>query len=247
MIDLLHQFLITRWINYSIAGVDLSFTNASFFMLLSVGLIIGLFAGVNRSKQQIPGRLRSLVEILYTKVYEVVEGYLGENTRSFFPYIFCLFLFIIFSNSVGLLPGTFTTTSHIVVAGTLAISIFLVSIIVGIAKHRLAFLKIIVPNDVPWYILPLIIPIEILSFFSRPISLSVRLFANMVSGHIMIKLFAAFTAILAMNGLVGIVGSALPLAMNIAFFGFELFVACIQAYIFTVLTCVYIKSSIELH
>jgi F-type H+-transporting ATPase subunit a len=246
MIDLLHQFLIQKWFQWTIAGIDVSFTNASFFMLLSVGLAVMLFDRSNHKRHLVPTRFRSLIEIVYKKLYQEVEGYLGKDTVAFFPYILCLFLFIACANVIGLLPFAFTTTSHIIVTGTLAMMVFFASIMIGITRHGAGFLKTFVPNDAPWYILPLIVPIEIMSFCARPISLSVRLFANMVSGHIVIKLFAAFTAILATSGFLSFLG-VLPLVMNVAFYGFELFVACLQAYIFTVLTCVYIQSAIDLH
>jgi F-type H+-transporting ATPase subunit a len=193
----------------------------------------------------VPGRLQSLGEISYEFVADTLKNTAGEEGMKFFPFVFTIFMFILFVNIIGLLPYSFTVTSHIVVTAALALLVFFTVIVYGFYKNGLRFFKLFVPSGVPIYILPLIVLIEVMSFLSRPISHSVRLFANMLAGHITLKVFAGFVTMLGAAGVLGWLGAALPLVMIVALTALELLVAFLQAYVFAILTCIYLNDAIH--
>lgn len=236
----LHQFLIQPLIPLKIGSLDLSFSNASLFMFLTVGVAVLFFYYATRSPNLVPKRLQCAGEMAYNLVAQIVKDTNGDLGKKYFPFVFSLFIFIFMGNMLGMIPYGFTFTSQIIVTFSLAMMVFLLTTLVGIIKHRSRFLTLFLPQGAPLYMAPLLIPIEILSYFSRPISLSVRLFANMMAGHTMLKVFGGFTFAL------GIFGVA-PLAINIALTAFEILVAFLQAYVFTVLTCLYLHDALYLH
>jgi F-type H+-transporting ATPase subunit a len=244
MPDPIHQFEIQRLIPLNIGGLDVSFTNASAYMLLSVLLSAGLLIYAMRGGSLVPTRLQSMAEIGYDFVANMVRDSTGEQGMRFFPLIFTLFAFIFTCNMLGMIPGAFTVTSHIVVTAALALLVFVTVLVVGFAKHGVKFLKLFVPDGVPVLILPLVVLIEIISFLSRPVSHSVRLFANMLAGHITLKVFGGFVVMLLGAG--GFATLApLPLLMAIALTALEVLVAFLQAYVFTMLTCMYLNDALH--
>ena len=238
----MQQFTVKRiGPEINIAGVDLSFTNASLFMVISATVIIlFLFLG-SKEKKIIPNKLQLIAEMSYTFVAKMISDTAGSKARPYFPFIFSLFMFVLFCNMVGMLPYSFTVTSHIIVTFVLAAFIFIGVTIIGFIKHGFGYLKLFVPSGVPIVLLPLIVVIEIISYLSRPISLSVRLFANMMAGHTMMKVFGGFVISL------GIVGGWLPLSFSVALTGLEILVAFLQAYVFAILTCIYLNDALNLH
>jgi F-type H+-transporting ATPase subunit a len=243
----LHQFEINRIVPIEIAGYDISFTQSSLWMIVAVVLTVLLMTVSVRNKSVIPGRWQNIAEMLYEVVFGLTNEYLHEEGRKYFPFVFSLFMIVLMGNLLGLIPYSFTYTSHIIVTGALAVFVFGMATLVGLWKHKLHFFTLFLPAGLPWFIKPLIIPIEIISYLSRPLSLSVRLCANMMMGHTMLKLIAAFCASLFFLSfglkLVGIV----PFVINIALTGLELLIAFIQAYVFAILTCIYLRDAIELH
>ena len=227
----MHQFNVHRiGPEINIAGVDISFTNASLFMVISALTIsFFLFLGT-REKKLIPGKFQLLSEIFYNFVAKMISDTAGKKARPYFPFIFSLFMFVLFCNMIGMIPYSFTVTSHIIVTLILAIFIFIAVTIIGFIKHGFGYLKIFVPSGVPVLLLPLITIIEIISYLSRPVSLSVRLFANMMAGHTMLKVFGGFVISL------GLLGGWLPLSFSVALTGLEILVAFLQAYVFAILT-----------
>lgn len=242
------QFEVHKLIPIEIGGLDLSFTNASLFMLLAVGIgSLLLTLGVRRDGI-VPGRTQSVVELMYDFIERnTVRNVMGEEGKRFFPFIFSLFIFIFFTNFLGLIPYTFTVTSHIIVTFAMALTVFFLVLIVGFWTHGLHFFSLFVPSGAPWWIMPIIVPIEVISFLSRPISLSVRLAANMLAGHTMLKVFAGF--IVTMLGAGGILSflSIAPLAAGVAVTALEVLVAAIQAWVFALLTCIYLNEAVHLH
>ena len=224
-----------------IAGIDLSFTNASLFMVLSTSIILlFLFLG-SKEKKIIPGKIQLMAEMFYNFVAKMISETAGSKAKPFFPFIFSLFMFVLFCNMVGMLPYSFTVTSHIIVTLIMALFIFIAVTIIGFVKHGFKYLSIFVPSGVPAVLLPLITIIEIISYLSRPVSLSVRLFANMMAGHTMLKVFGGFVVSL------GILGGWLPLSFSVALTGLEILVAFLQAYVFAILTCIYLNDALNLH
>lgn len=241
MANPLAQFEIKPIVPIEVAGIDASFTNSSVAMVATVALIsLFLIAGMG-ARKLVPGRWQSLVELSYSFVADMLRDNVGSEGRKYFPAVFTLFMFILFGNMLGLLPYSFTFTSHIAVTFTLAMIVFLGVTLIGIARHGLHFFSLFVPSGVPAFIYPILVPIEIISYLSRPISLSIRLFANMTAGHTMLKVFAGFIIPL------GFIGGWAPFAVDVALTGFEFLVAFLQAYVFTVLTCLYLNDSIHLH
>ena len=243
-IDPMHQFDIVPYLPFKIGGLDVSFTNSSLWMVIAVISLILLL--MIPSSKLVPGRLQSIGELAYEFVANMMRDILGDSGRAFFPLVFTLFMFILAANMwgmvnlpVGLHP--FTTTSHIVVTFSMAIFVFILATIVGFIKHGVGYLKLFVPSGVPAALLPLIVVIEIIGYFTRPISLSVRLFANMMAGHTMLKVFAGFVV-----GM-GVLGGFIPLAVMVALTGLEVLVAFLQAYVFAVLTCIYLNDAINMH
>lgn len=224
-----------------IAGYDLSFTNSALWMAVAVlGTTILMMTSM-RKKSLVPGRLQNIGEILYEFISNMVSDTIGHEGRKYFPFVFSIFMIVLMGNLLGLIPYAFTYTSHIVVTFTLAILVFLGATLIGFVRHGFHFFSLFIPKGLPFFLLPLIFCIELLSYLSRPISLSVRLFANMMAGHTMLKIFAGFCVSL------GAVIGVLPMLLNVALIGFEVLVAFIQAYVFAVLTCVYLKDGIKLH
>jgi F0F1-type ATP synthase, subunit a len=224
-----------------IAGIDLSFTNASLFMVLSTSIILlFLFLG-SKEKKIVPGKIQLMAEMFYNFVAKMISETAGSKAKPFFPFIFSLFMFVLFCNMVGMLPYSFTVTSHIIVTLIMALFIFIAVTIIGFVKHGFKYLSIFVPSGVPAVLLPLITIIEIISYLSRPVSLSVRLFANMMAGHTMLKVFGGFVVSL------GILGGWLPLSFSVALTGLEILVAFLQAYVFAILTCIYLNDALNLH
>ena len=235
------QFTIKTLIPIEFMGYDISFTNASLFMLLSVLIsTCFLYFGIKKTLL-VPSRWQSSVEILYEFVSDMVKENVGKGGKTYFPFIFSLFMFVLFCNMIGMLPYSFTVTSHIIVTLILAIFIFIAVTIIGFIKHGFGYLKLFVPSGVPVVLLPLITVIEVISYLSRPVSLSVRLFANMMAGHTMLKVFGGFVISL------GLLGGWLPLSFSVALTGLEILVAFLQAYVFAILTCIYLNDALNLH
>jgi F-type H+-transporting ATPase subunit a len=243
-VDPLHQFQITPIVPITVAGADLSFTNSALWMAIAVGLAYLLIMAGTRQHAMVPGRLQSVVELMYEFVAGILRDATGKEGMRFFPIVFTIFVFILMGNMLGMVPGSFTFTSHIIVTFAMAIAVWVGVTVIGFWYHGARFLTFFVPHGAPKALLPLLVPIEIMSYCVRPISLSVRLFCNMMAGHTMMKVFAAF--ILSLGGYYLIPGVA-PLAVTVALTGFEFAVAFLQAYIFTVLTCIYLNDAIHMH
>lgn len=247
MADPIHQFVITPYVDFEVAGLDLSFTNSSLWMLIGAVVSTSFLLIATRKQALIPGRLQALSEILYEFVAGMVRENVGSQGRRYFPLIFTLFIVVLMGNVLGLIPYSFTYTSHIIVTGVLALMIFLVVTVFGFVNHGLKFLSLFAPPGVPFVMQLLIVPIEILSFLIRPATLSLRLFANMMAGHLMLKVFAGFSTMMVALGGVGILAGIIPMAFNVALYSLELLVALLQAYIFTILSCIYLKDTVDLH
>ena len=244
MPDPIHQFEIHPLIPIKLFGWDVSFTNSSAFMLLAVVLTAGFFMVAMRGRSLVPSRLQSMAEVTHQFVAGMLRESTGEAGMKYFPLVFTLFIFIFVCNMLGMIPGAFTVTSHIVVTAALAGLVFLTVIFVGFAKNGIRFLKLFVPSGVPIFVLPLVTMIEVISFLSRPISHSVRLFANMLAGHITLKVFGGFVVMLLSAG--GFAALApLPLLMTVAITALEVLVAFLQAYVFTMLTCMYLSDALH--
>ncbi|PXA97455.1 F0F1 ATP synthase subunit A [Nostoc sp. 3335mG] len=227
------------------SGLNFSFTNSSLFMVATVAVISLYLILTTSAKSVVPGRAQLVSELLYGFVANMVRSAAGTAGMKFFPLVFSLFTFIFVANMFGMVPYFFTVTSHIIVTFALSMLVFLTVVIYGFAKNGPKFLKLFVPSGVPGYILPIVAPIEFISFMSRPISLSVRLFGNILAGHITLKVFTGFIVTMSSLGFLGILGSALPLIMAIALTGLEFLVGAVQAYVFAVLTCMYLNDAIH--
>lgn len=236
----LEQFIIQPLVDVKLGGVDLSFTNSALTMALAVTLIITMLTVGIRRRALVPGRWQSIAELSYEFIANMLRENVGSEGRRFFPAVFSLFMFVLFGNMIGLLPYSFTFTSHLIVTFALAFTVFLGVTLLGIFKHGVHFLSFFVPPGTPKLMWPLMIPIEIISYLSRPMSLSVRLFANMTAGHTLLKVFAGFIGVL---GVIGVV----PFVLVVALTGLEVLIAFLQAYIFTILTCIYIHDALHMH
>ncbi|WP_032112901.1 F0F1 ATP synthase subunit A [Candidatus Paracaedibacter symbiosus] len=245
MIDPLHQFMIHPLVHFEVGGYDLSFTNSALFMLLATVLPILFLGAASRNSQLVPGRLQYIGESIFSFVQNLIRENVGEKGLSYTPYILSIFMFVLMGNCLGMIPYGFTFTSHIVVTFAMAMIVFIGVTIIGLVKHGVHFFRLFFPEGTPLYIAPLLIPVEIMSYFTRPVSLSVRLFANMVAGHVMLKIFAGFVILLAGTSLFPL--AILPFVINFAVIAFEFLVALLQAYVFTVLTCIYLNDAINLH
>ena len=244
--DPMHQFEVKKLIEIGpIGGLDLSFTNASFYMLLGCVLIVAFFGMAASRGKLVPSRMQSVAEIGYGFVADMVRGAAGEEGLKFFPFVFTLFFFVFFANMIGMIPYAFTTTSHLIITGALALLVIGIVIAYGFYKNGLKFLKLFAPACAPWPIYILLIPIEVISFIARPVTLALRLFANMLAGHIMLKLFAGFAVTLATLGGAYIVIAPLAFAMGVALNALEFLVAGLQAYVFAILTCVYLNDALH--
>jgi F-type H+-transporting ATPase subunit a len=245
-IDPIHQFRIQNLVPIvTIHGHEIAFTNSALFMLIVVGLVSVLLIGATAPRAVVPGRFQSVAEMSYEFVANMLRSSAGTEGMRFFPFVFTLFMFVLTANMIGLIPYTFTVTSQLIVTAMLALTVFLVVLVYGFWRNGLHFFNLFVPKGVPIFILPIIVPIEILSFLSRPISHSVRLFANMLAGHITLQVFAGFIIMLAGFGVVGWLGAALPLILVIMLTALEFLVAFLQAYVFAILTCIYLNDAIH--
>ncbi len=236
----LEQFKIKPLLDFEIGGIDLSFTNSSLFMVATVVLITGFLVLGMRRGAMVPGRWQSAAELSYEFIAGLIKDTGGSEGRKYFPIIFTLFMFVLIGNLLGMVPYSFTFTSHIIVTFALAAVVFIGVTILGFVKHGIRFFSFFVPPGAPVALWPLLIPIEIISYLSRPISLSVRLFANMLAGHTLLKVIAGFVAVLGVFGV-------LPWVMVVALTGLEVLIAFLQAYVFAILTCLYINDALHLH
>tara|TARA_Y100000741_G_scaffold186458_1_gene141799 strand:- start:95 stop:838 length:744 start_codon:yes stop_codon:yes gene_type:complete len=237
----LEQFEIIPFFNLkSSNGFDISFTNSSFSMVITVvAITLFLTLSVN-TRSVVPTRMHLISEMCYSFIAQLLRDTVGKEGRQYFPFVFTIFMFVLIGNMVGMVPYSFTFTSHIIVTFALASVVFIGVTILGFLKHGFRFFSFFVIPGLPWYMLPLLIPIEVISYLSRPISLSVRLFANMLAGHTLLKVFAGFVVSLGVAGF-------LPLAFIVALTGLEILIAFLQAYVFAILTCLYINDAIHLH
>lgn len=245
-INPMEQFRVEPILPLHIAGYDVSFTNQALVMCVVVAAISIFMVIASTSRKLVPGRMQSMAELSYEFVGNIIHSAAGEEGLKFFPLVFTIFFFVLFANVVGLIPGVFTVTSQIAVTFALAMLVILTVLVTGFARHGFGFLKLFVPKA-PFVLLLLLVPIEVISFLTRPISLSVRLFANMLAGHTMLKVFAGF--VIALGGAGGILSvlSIAPMLLIIAITALEMLVALLQAYVFAILTCIYLSEALHLH
>ena len=244
-IDALGQFELHSALGA--VGRSVNFTQSNLMMVVGAALVLGTLYYGARPRAIVPGRLQALAEIAYSGIMDMAVGSIGPEGKRFFPFIFALFFFVLMGNILGLLPYSFTYTSHIAVTAGLAVMVIVIVTVVALRIHGLHFFSYFFPEGAPKLLAPLIIPIEVISYLSRPVSLSIRLFANMVAGHVMLAVFATFIVTLGSIGAIGMVGAIGPLALNVVLIGFELLVAALQAYVFAILTCIYLHDAVHLH
>lgn len=243
----MHQFEIERIHPLELGGYDISFTNASLYMVVAVALVSAFLILAMRGRALVPTRLQSTAELVYEYVANMVRENVGEDGMKYFPWVFSIFIFILALNMIGMIPGTFTVTSHIIVTFALAAMVWITVTIIGFVRNGFGYLRLFAPEGVPLWLMPVIIPIELISYFIRPISHSVRLFANMMAGHTMLKVFGGFVVGLGSLGGAASLGGIAPLGFMVAFTGLEFLVAFLQALIFTVLTCIYLNDALNMH
>jgi F-type H+-transporting ATPase subunit a len=244
--DPIHQFEITNLFVFGkIGSVEIAFTRSALAMLIAIAIIALLMIGSTAARALIPGRLQSVAEMSYEFVASTLQSTAGSEGMKFFPLVFSLFMFILTVNVMGLIPYAFAVTAQIIITASLALLVFMTVIVYGFWKHGLHFFRLFVPSGIPFWILVLVVPIEVLSFLSRPISHSLRLFGNILAGHITLKVFAGFVTMLGAFGFLGWIGALLPLGMTVALMALELLVAFLQAYVFTILTCIYLNDAIH--
>ncbi|MGB6312199.1 MAG: F0F1 ATP synthase subunit A [Pseudolabrys sp.] len=242
----IHQFEIkTLFPIAKIGNVEIAFTNSALYMLIAVGIIALLMIGLTSRRAAVPGRFQALAEVTYEFIANTLQRSSGPEGMKFFPLVFSLFMFILVLNIIALIPHTFAVMAQIIITASLALLVFFTVIIYGFWKHGFRFLKLFVPSGVPIYILPLVTFIEVLSFLSRPLSHSVRLFANILAGHITLYVFGAFVTMLGAVGILGWLGAVIPFAMTVALMALELLIAFLQAYVFAILTCIYLNDAIH--
>lgn len=246
MADPIHQFHIQKIVDFQIGGMDLSYTNSALWMTIGV-IVSTMFLTIAMGRKSlVPGRGQVFAEMLYEFIAGMIRENIGSEGRKYFPLIFTIFIIVLMGNVLGLIPYSFTYTSHIVVTFALAAIVFFSVVILGLMRHGTHFFSLFLPPGVPMWLWPLIIPIELISFLIRPVTLSVRLFANMMAGHLMLKVFAGFSVAMIGAGAVGVVGSAFPMLFNTVLTAFEFLIALIHAYVFTVLSCIYLKDTVDL-
>ncbi len=243
VVDPIHQFEIKDILPFGDTGLGV--TNSALFMLLTTGLIATYLILSTSRRAMVPNRFQVVSEMLYEFVARMVTNSSGKEGMKFFPFVFSLFMFILVANLFGMIPVFFTVTSHIIVTFALAMLVFVTVVVYGFVKNGPKFLKLFVPSGVPGYILPLVAVIEVISFLSRPISLSVRLFANVLAGHITLKVFAGFVVSMSGLGFLGWLGAVLPLALTVGITALEFLVAVLQAYVFALLTSMYLNDAIH--
>ena len=236
----LHQFEIERLVDLNLGGIDISFTNSALWMVIAVVLVTGFMMLATSRAAIVPGRLQSVAEISYEFIANLIKDTAGTQGLKYFPFIFTIFVFVLAANMLGMVPYSFTFTSHLAVTATMALVIIVAITVLGFVKHGFGFLHVFLPSGVPLWLAPLLIFIEVLSYLTRPVSLSVRLFANMMAGHTTLKVFAGFVVAL---GLFGVA----PLVFVVALTALEVLIAFLQAYIFTILTCIYLNDALHPH
>ncbi|MGH6671635.1 MAG: F0F1 ATP synthase subunit A [Xanthobacteraceae bacterium] len=245
-INPIEQFQINNWLLlFHIGGHQIAFTNSAAYMLLIVVLVSALFIGATARRAIIPSRLQSAAEMTYEFVAATLHDSTGPEGMRFFPFVFTLFVFVLFGNLIGIFPFSFSVTSQLIITVVLALVVFFMVVIYGFWRNGWHWVKLFVPKGVPVYFLPMIVPIEVMSFLTRPVSHSVRLFANMLAGHITLQVFGAFIIMLAGAGVLGMFGAVLPFAMVVILFALELLVDVVQAYVFAILTCIYLNDAIH--
>lgn len=244
-VDPIHQFQINTLIPIEVGGYDISFTNSSLLMVIAVVLAGGFLFVATSSRGIVPGRAQSVTELLYEFIASMLRDSAGSQGMKFFPFVFTLFMFILVANLLGMFPYFITVTSHLIITVALAVAVFVMVLVVGLWRNGLGFFKLFVPSGIPVVLLPLVVAIEVISFLTRPVSHSVRLFANMLAGHITLKVFSGFVVSLTSLGAVGIVGAILPLGMAVGLTALEFLIAFLQAYVFAMLTCIYINDAIH--
>ena len=240
MANPLEQFQIKKILDVDLGFVDVSFTNSALFMVLAVAVTSGFLILGMRERSVVPGRWQSLVELCYEFVANMVRDNVGSDGRKYFPFIFSLFMFFLMGNMLGLLPYSFTFTSHLAVTFGMAMVVFIGTTVIAFAKHGFKFFGFFLPHGTPIFVAPLLVPIEILSYFFRPISLALRLFANMTAGHTLLKVFGGFVVAMGVAGVV-------PLVAVVAVTGIEVIIAFLQAFVFTILTCIYLNDALHMH
>lgn len=243
----LEQFVIKPLVPLHVGGVDISYTQSALWMTFAVIAATLLMTLSMRKKSVVPNRWQNVSEMFYEFVAGMVHENLGHAGRRYFPLVFTIFMLVLMGNLLGMVPYSFTFTSHIIVTGMLALFVFILATAIGFIHHGMHFFSLFLPKGLPVVLAPVIILIEVVSYLSRPISLSVRLFANMVAGHTMVKVFASFSVSMAAASAAGMAMAVLPLLFNVALIGLEIMIAFIQAYVFAILTCIYLKDAIELH
>jgi len=241
------QFTIKTLLHLELLGYDVWFSNSALFMILAVLVSVAYLTFAMRNRDMVPGRLQASAEMLYEFISEMVRSNVGNEGRPYFPFVFTLFVFLLFGNMLGLIPYSYTFTSQIVVTFVLAAFIFVGVTLVALIKHGMHFFSFFVPPGAPKVLIPFLIIIEVISYFVRPVSLSVRLFANMLAGHTMLKVFAGLAVMITGAGGVAVAGSILPFLALIGLTGLEVLVAGLQAYVFTILTCMYLNDALHLH
>ncbi|MBU0799920.1 MAG: F0F1 ATP synthase subunit A [Alphaproteobacteria bacterium] len=247
MADPLHQFVVTPIVPLNIGGVDISFTNSSLWMIIAVLASSVFLSLAMRRASLVPGRMQVAAEMLYEFIANMIRTNIGPEGRQYFPLIFTLFIVVLMGNLLGMLPYSFTYTSHIAVTAGLAVAIFLLVVGLAFYRHGVHFLSLFAPPGLPFILYPLIVPLELISYFVRPITLSVRLFANMMAGHLMLKVFAGFSVAMLALGVPGFFAALLPMMFNVLLIGFEVMIALLHAYVFSVLCCIYLKDTVDLH
>ncbi|MCZ8316643.1 F0F1 ATP synthase subunit A [Phreatobacter sp.] len=245
MADPIKQFELVHLVPLKIGGADFGFTNSSLHMFIAVGVTAAFLLLSTSGRRLVPTRMQSMAELAYEFVAGTVRQTTGKEGMKFFPLVFSLFMFVLFGNLIGMIPGAFTVTSHIIVTAALAMLVITTVIVYGIMKHGTHWFALFAPSGLPKAILPVIVVIEVISFLSRPISLSLRLFGNMTAGHIALKVFAGFVTAMAGAGVLGMMGATLPVLMITALTALELLVAVLQAYVFTILTCIYLNDALH--
>ena len=236
----MEQFELSPIVPIQIGDLNLSFTNSSLWMVIAVAIISALMMLPTRGRAMVPGRAQAAAEMLYETVANMLRDSAGKEGRQYFPFVFCLFSFLLIGNLQGLIPGSFTFTSHIVVTFALAAVVFLGTTVIGFARHGIGFLKFFAPEGAPTWSLPLLVVIELISYLSRPVSLALRLFANMLVGHALLKTLAGFVFVLGVAGVI-------PLAGLVAITALEVLIAILQAYVFAILSCIYLNDALHMH
>lgn len=246
MADPIHQFEIQKIVDFQVGSMDLSYTNSALWMTIAVVVSTVFLTLAMGRKSLVPGRAQVLAEMLYEFIAGMIRENIGADGRKYFPFIFTIFMVVLMGNLLGLIPYSFTYTSHIVVTFALAALVFFAVVIFGLINHGMHFFSLFLPPGLPKWLWPMIIPIEFISFLIRPVTLSVRLFANMMAGHLMLKVFAGFSVAMVSAGALGMLASTMPMVFNTILIGFEFLIALIHAYVFAVLSCIYLKDTVEL-